>query len=144
MLMGCNFLSAVSSLCASALVKRIGAVATMVLTHLPSNVLLALVPVMPTYSSAIVCLLLRFSLSQMDVPARGTFLALQVSPEERSAANGFANLTRTAGLSIAPIVAGWLLYHSQYFDWPFYLSGLLKIVYDLLVWVWFKDTEQKS
>jgi len=56
----------------------------MVFTHLPSNVLLMLVPLMPSVELAVVVLLLRFSISQMDVPTRQSYTMAVVDPYERA------------------------------------------------------------
>jgi MFS family permease len=83
-----NILSGISALLASRLAARFGLVRTMVATHLPSNVLLLLVPLMPNLRLAVLVLLARFSISQMDVPTRQSYTMAVVSPEERSAAAG--------------------------------------------------------
>jgi len=67
---GANILAGVSALSAASLAKRVGLIRTMVFTHIPSNILLILVPLMPNLTSAIIVLLLRFSIPQMDVPTR--------------------------------------------------------------------------
>src|SRR4029077_1922289 len=96
----------VSALLASRLAARFGLVRTMVFTHLPSNVLLILVPLMPTLPLAIAVLLVRFSISQMDVPTRQSYTMAVVPPEERSAAAGITGVARTIGASVAPVFAG--------------------------------------
>jgi predicted MFS family arabinose efflux permease len=106
----------------------------MVFTHLPSNILLILVPLMPRKELAIVLLLLRFSISQMDVPTRQSYLMAVVGPEERSAAAGVTGVARTTGASMAPLFAGILLGNPLLLNLPFYLAGSLKIVYDLLLY----------
>src|SRR5438132_5747724 len=101
-----NLFAGISALLASRLAVRIGLVRTMVVTHLPSNILLILVPLMPTLSLAILVLLLRFSISQMDVPTRQSYTMAVVRPAERSAAGGITGGARTAGAAISPIFAG--------------------------------------
>ena len=101
-----NLLAAVSSLSASRIAARIGLVNTMVFTHLPSNVLLILVPLMPTLPLAVLVLLLRFSLSQMDVPTRQSYVMAVVEPDERSAAAGVTGIARTTGAAISPALVG--------------------------------------
>ena len=100
-----NLLAAVSSLSASRIAARIGLINTMVFTHLPSNVLLILVPLMPTLPLSIAVLLLRFSLSQMDVPTRQSYVMAVVEPDERSAAAGVTGIARTTGAAISPILS---------------------------------------
>ena len=129
-----NVFAGISALLASRLASRIGLVKTMVVTHLPSNVLLILVPLMPTLSLAVFVLLLRFSISQMDVPTRQSYTMAVVSPEERSAAAGITGVARTTGAAISPLFAGLLFAHPALINVPFFLAGGLKIVYDLLLY----------
>ena len=91
-----------------ALARRIGLLNTMVVTHLPSNVVLMLIPLMPTLPLATCMLLLRFSISQMDVPTRQSYTMAVVPPEERSAAAGITGVARTTGAALSPLFAGWL------------------------------------
>ena len=94
-----------SSLSAARIAARIGLINTMVFTHLPSNVLLILVPLMPTLPLAVAVLLLRFSLSQMDVPTRQSYVMAVVDPDERSAAAGVTGIARTTGAAISPSIS---------------------------------------
>jgi MFS family permease len=129
-----NVFAGLSALAASRLALRFGLVRTMVFTHLPSNVLLLLVPMMPTLGWAIAVLLVRFSISQMDVPTRQSYTMAVVSPEERSAAAGITGVARTTGAALSPMIVGFLFSHPSLIDVPFYLAGGLKIVYDLLLY----------
>ena len=95
--------------CGGAGGARIGLINTMVFTHLPSNILLMLVPLMPSLPLAIAVLLVRFSISQMDVPTRQSYTMAVVAPDERSAAAGITGVARTTGASIAPVFTGFLL-----------------------------------
>jgi MFS family permease len=131
---GANVFAGVSALLASRLAARFGLVRTMVYTHLPSNVLLILVPLMPNLRLAIVVLLLRFSISQMDVPTRQSYTMAIVRPEERSAAAGITGVARTTGAALAPAIAGFLFKQPALINVPFFLAGGLKIVYDLLLY----------
>ena len=128
-----NLLAGASALLAARLAARFGLINTMVMTHLPSNVLLCLVPLMPTLPLAIAVLLLRFSISQMDVPARQSYTMAVVSPDERAAASGVTAIARSVGASISPWLSG-LLLAGGYFAAPFLLAGGLKIAYDLLLY----------
>ena len=119
---------------ASRLASRFGLVRTMVFTHLPSNVLLILVPLMPTLPWATFVLLLRFSISQMDVPTRQSYLMAVVRPEERSATAGITGVARTVGAAMAPVLVGLLLSRRSLIDVPFFVAGALKILYDLLLY----------
>src|SRR6185295_3493320 len=131
---GANLLAAVSSLSASRIAARIGLVNTMVFTHLPSNVLLLLVPLMPTLPLAIAVLLARFSLSQMDVPTRQSYVISVVEPDERSAAAGITGIARTTGAAISPVLSAPLVASASLAAVPFFIAGGLKIVYDLLLY----------
>ncbi len=136
---GANLLAAASALSAAAIARRIGLVNTMVLTHLPSNVLLMLVPLMPTMSLAATVLLLRFAISQMDVPTRQSYTMAVVDPGERSAAAGVTGIARTVGASLAPLLAGPLYASPALAGVPFLVSGGLKIIYDLALWRGFRS-----
>jgi MFS family permease len=129
-----NVFAGISALLASRLARRIGLVRTMVVTHLPSNVLLILVPLMPNLSLAVLVLLVRFSISQMDVPTRQSYTMAVVRPEERSAAGGITGVARTAGAAISPIFAGFLFSRPELIDIPFFIAGTLKIAYDLALY----------
>lgn len=129
-----NILAGISAVFASRLATRIGLVRTMVVTHLPSNVLLILVPLMPNLSLAVVVLLVRFSFSQMDVPTRQSYTMAVVRPEERSAAGGITGVARTAGAAISPIFVGFLFSRPMLIDVPFFVAGTLKILYDLTLY----------
>ena len=134
---GANVLAGLSALSAAWVARRIGLVRTMVFTHLPSNVLLLLVPLMPTLPLAMTVLFLRFSISQMDVPTRQSFTMAVVDPGERSAAAGVTGIARTVGSSISPLVAGPLYAVPALASVPFFIAGGLKIIYDLALLVAF-------
>src|SRR5262249_28643691 len=127
---GANLLAGVSALAAAAIARRIGLINTMVFTHVPSNLLLILVPFMPTLSSAVAVLLLRFAISQMDVPARQSYTAAVVSPDERSAAAGITGVARTTGAALSPMLAGLLLGSPTLAGGLFVVAGTIKLAYD--------------
>ena len=128
-----NVLAAGSALAATWLAHRIGLIETMVYTHLPSNVLLILVPFMPTAGLAALVFFLRMSISQMDVPTRQSYTMAVVEPDERSAAAGITGIARTLGVGVSPFIAAPLAASVAYTAVPFVIAGSLKIVYDLLV-----------
>ncbi|HEY7291908.1 MAG TPA: MFS transporter [Vicinamibacterales bacterium] len=136
---GANVLAGISALVASRLAKRIGLLKTMVVTHLPSNVLLMIVPLMPTWPLAAAVLLVRFSISQMDVPTRQSYTMAVVKPEERSAAAGVTGVARTTGAAISPLFAGFLLARPSWMNYLFFFAGALKIAYDLLLYRAFRS-----
>jgi MFS family permease len=129
-----NVFAGLSSLFASRLASRFGLINTMVATHLPSNILLILVPLMPNLRLSVLVLLVRFSISQMDVPTRQSYIMAVVSPEERSATAGITGVARTTGAAISPLFVGFLFARPRLISVPFYLAGTLKIVYDLLLY----------
>ncbi len=135
---GANLLAGASSLLAYRLAHRFGLLNTMVFTHIPSNILLILVPLMPTLNLAIIVLFLRFSISQMDVPTRQSYLMAVVAENERSAAAGITGVARSVGASLSPIIAGPLLAHSALISVPFFLAGGLKLLYDGLLYFNFR------
>jgi MFS family permease len=131
---GANTLAGFSALPATALAHRIGLVKTMVFTHIPSNALLVLVPLMPNETLAAIVLLLRFSISQMDVPTRQSYTLAVIAPEERSAAAGITGVARSVGASFSPFLATVMFGSVAWASLPFFLAGGVKIVYDLLLY----------
>jgi MFS family permease len=134
-----NVFAGLSALAASRIARRIGLLNTMVVTHLPSNVLLMLIPLMPTLPLAALMLLLRFSISQMDVPTRQSYTMAVVAPDERAAASGITGVARTTGAALSPLFAGLLFSNPALVNVPFFLAGALKIAYDLLVFRAFRS-----
>ena len=130
---GANVLAGFSALAAARIAARIGLINTMVFTHLPSNVLLILVPLMPNLELAVGVLLARFAISQMDVPTRQSYTIAVVEPDERSAAAGVTGIARSLGAAVSPSLATPLLQSVPLAGLPFIIGGGLKIVYDLLV-----------
>lgn len=136
---GANALAGLSGLVAARLAARYGLIATMVGTHLPSNVLLILVPLMPSLPLAVGVLLARFAISQMDVPTRQSYTMAVVHPDERSAAAGLTGMARSAGAALAPLFAVPLLAVPVLGGGlPFVVAGGLKIAYDLALWQRFR------
>lgn len=133
---GTSLLSAASFLAATRIAERLGLLNTMVFTHLPSNVLLLLVPFMPSFAGAAAVLLARHLLSQMDVPARQAYTIALVAPEERPAAAGFAVSVRALAQACAPALSGVTMAAAT--PAPFLLAGGLKIVYDLALFFRFR------
>jgi MFS family permease len=136
---GANVLAGVSALAAARIARSFGLLNTMVFTHLPSNVLLLLVPFMPTLPLAIAVLLLRFSISQMDVPTRQSYVMAVVDPSERTAAAGITGVARTTGAALAPLLALPLIAGDTHWL-PFVVAGALKIVYDLALLRGFRES----
>ena len=134
---GVNVLSGVSLLAAGWIASRIGLINTMVVTHLPSNVLLMLVPLMPTAPLAAAAFLARMSISQMDVPTRQSYTMAVVAPDERTAAAGLTNVARSVASAFAPAITGWAFAIAA-LGVPFFVAGGLKIAYDALVFVTFR------
>jgi MFS family permease len=134
---GTNLLAAFSFLLAAPIARRIGLLNTMVFTHLPSNVLLLLVPVMPSLGLAVAVLLTRHLLSQLDVPTRQSYTMAVVDPGERAAAAGLTAVARNAAAAVAPAFTG-LTLAAPALGVPFLVGGGLKIVYDLWILALFR------
>ncbi|MET0910705.1 MAG: MFS transporter [Ilumatobacteraceae bacterium] len=132
-----GILSAFSALVAVRIASRIGLVRTMVFTHLPANGLLILTAFMPNAALAVTCLLCRSFLSQMDVPARSSYVMAVVTPDERPAAASVTNVPRSLASALPPIAAGWMLSEST-FGWPLIIAGSLKALYDVLLLIQFR------
>jgi MFS family permease len=137
---GTNLLAALSFLAAPAIARRFGLLNTMVFTHLPSNVLLLLVPLMPNLELAVVMLLIRNLLSQLDVPTRQSYTMAVVDPDERAASAGILSVARNAGAAIAPLFTGPILTVPS-LGFPFLLAGGLKIIYDLWIFAVFRKVK---
>ncbi|HUJ18390.1 MAG TPA: MFS transporter [Nitrospirota bacterium] len=140
---GANILAGLSALFAIRLANRFGLINTMVFSHIPSNVLLCLVPLMPNLALAVTVLLLRFSISQMDVPTRQSYTMAVVAPDERSAASGVTTIARSIGAAFSPALTGVFLATPALLAAPFLVSGGLKIVYDLLLYRSFRKADVK-
>ena len=132
-----GLLSAGSQLLAPLLARRIGLINTMVFTHLPANVFLIMTPLMPNVELAVACLLARFALAQMDIPARTSYVMAVVTPPERPAAASITNVPRSLAPAISPTIAGKLLGMTT-FGWPLVIAGSLKIVYDVMLLAMFR------
>ena len=137
-----GILQALSFRVASRLAGRIGLLKTMVFTHLPSNILLAMIAFAPNLATALALLFARFALSQMDVPARQAYVMALVAPEERTAAAGYTNAARYVSRPLAPVVAGAVAGVSLVS--PFLIAGTVKSVYDLTLYVMFRRVPLRS
>ena len=137
---GTNLMSAVSFLVAARVANRIGLLNTMVFSHLPSNVLLCLVPLAPSFPLAAALLLARHVLSQMDVPTRQAYTMALVAPDERPAAAGFTTSARGIAQAVAPVISGLALNRAAT-GLPFFLAGGLKIAYDLALYFRFRNVK---
>jgi MFS family permease len=129
---GINILSGLSFLAAPAIARRLGLLNTMVFTHLPSNALILLLPLMPNLELTVAMLLVRNLLSQLDVPTRQSYTMAIVEPDERAAAAGILSVSRNAGAALAPLFTGAIL-ANPVLGWPFLLAGGLKVIYDLMI-----------
>ena len=136
-----GLLQAGSSMLASPIAARIGMLNTMVFSHLPSNLALIAVPFAPSLPIAVAILMVRFAISQMDVPARQAYVMTMVDPEERVAAAAYTNTARYLTRPIAPSVGGALMSHVALGS-PFLAAGGVKILYDLLIYVQFRKVPE--
>jgi MFS family permease len=132
-----GFLQAASSILAARMGHRFGLLNTMVFSHLPSNVLLMLIPLAPTLPLAVAAWWGRTALSQMDVPTRQAYLAAMVEPDERVAAAAFTNTARYVVRPVGPALSGALM-QSVALGAPFVVAGSLKIVYDAAIFATFR------
>jgi predicted MFS family arabinose efflux permease len=129
--------SAVSYLLAVRIATRIGLINTMVFTHLPSNILLILIPFAPNLATAIALLLARSALSQMDVPTRTSYVMAVVTPPERPAAASITAVPKTFAWAAGSLISGYLLTLST-FGWPLLIGGVIKGAYDILLLIKFR------
>lgn len=136
---GANILAGISSLIAVRIASRFGLINTIVFTQIPSNILLCLVPLMPFSWLSITVLLLRFSISQMDIPTRQSYIMSVVSPNERSAAMGITTIARSIGTAISTALSGLFLTNTSLISIPFFIAGGLKIVYNITLHKSFKS-----
>ena len=137
-------LAAFSFLAAARIADRIGLINTMVFTHIPSNILLILVGFAPTLPLAIAFYLGRMALSQMDVPTRQSYIVSVVKEEERTASAGITNISRNMAQAVSPSLTGYILQALPLLSAPFVLGGMLKIVYDIALYVNFRNTKSSE
>ena len=133
-----NVLSALSLLAAGWMANRIGLLNTMVLTHLPSHLFLIFIPLAPTAWLAVASLLVNRAVSQMDVPTRQSYTMAVVDPDERTATAGITNVARSAAKAAAPTFAGMAI-SAAALGLPFFIAGGLKILYDGLIYLTFRN-----
>src|SRR5918911_1647664 len=139
-----GILTAFSFLVAAKLADKIGLINTMVFTHIPSNILLMLVAFAPTLQLAIALYLARMALSQMDVPTRQSYIVAVVQEDERTAAAGITNISRNIAQAVSPSLAGYILQSLSFLSAPFVLGGVLKIAYDIVLYLQFKRYDIKD
>jgi MFS family permease len=137
---GTQIVTALSFLLAERIARMIGLLRTMVISHIPSNLFLIGVALVPTSLSAVFLLLCRQSLSQMDVPTRQSYVMAMVDESDRTAAAGFTNTTRTVTSSISPPLAGYAI-ANLWIGTPIVAAGILKLIYDLMIYVSFRKAE---
>jgi MFS family permease len=137
-------LTAFSFLVSAKIADRIGLINTMVFTHTPSNILLILVAFSPTLPIAVGLYFARMALSQMDVPARQSYIVSVVKEDERTAATGITNISRNITQAISPSIAGSILQSVALAFAPFLIGGLLKIAYDIALYLNFKNTKHTN
>jgi MFS family permease len=137
-------LTAFSFLASAKIADRVGLINTMVFTHIPSNILLILVAFSPTLSIAVALYLARMALSQMDVPTRQSFIVAVVKEDERTAAAGITNISRNISQAISPSIACSILQSVSLLSAPFLLGGLIKIIYDIALYLQFKRYDIKT
>jgi MFS family permease len=141
--LGAQLVTAASLLLAARAARRFGLLNTMVVSHLVSNVFLIAIAAAPSAWVAVALLYARQLLSQMDVPTRQAYVMAVVEDHEREAAATTTTLWRTVAQAVSPTVTGWVM-GSVALAAPFVLGGGLKIVYDLILWVTFKDVKPRE
>ena len=134
-----NVITALSYIAAAKIADRIGLVNTMVFTHLPSNILLILVAFAPSLQLAVILYLIRMTMSQMDVPTRQSYIVAIVNEDERTAASGLTNVSRNIAQTISPSLFGYIFQSSLSLAAPFVLGGVIKIIYDLALYLNFRN-----
>ena len=141
-----SVLTAFSYLIAAKIADKIGLINTMVFTHIPSNILLILLAVAPNLEIAILFYMVRMALSQMDVPTRQSYIVAVVEEDERTASAGITNLSRNIAQAISPSITGYIIGFLS-LSAPFIIGGLLKILYDITLYINFrkiKPTEEEQ
>jgi MFS family permease len=133
-----SLLAAVSFMLAARISKRIGLINTMVFSHLPANMMMAVIPYMPTLETSLFFYLGRSLLSMMDVPTRQSYTMAIVKPEERSRFQALLNLPRSLTMAIGPSIATYIMQFVG-ISMPFLIAGVIKGVYDIALWATFKD-----
>ena len=139
-----GLLTAFSFIAAAKIADRIGLINTMVFTHIPSNILLILVGFAPSLPLAIGLYLARNALSQMDVPTRQSYIVSVVDEDERTAAAGITNVSRNVAQAISPSLMGYILFSLPSLAAPFVLGGVLKIIYDISLYLNFRNTKSEN
>jgi sugar phosphate permease len=132
-------LTALSYIAAAKIADKIGLVNTMVFIHIPSNILLIFVAFAPNLELAIALYLARMTLSQMDVPTRQSYIVAVVGDEERTSAAGITNVSRNIAQAVSPSLTGYLLQSFLSLAAPFVVGGVLKIIYDLVLYFSFRN-----
>ena len=129
----CNLTAGITSLFAVRVADHLGVLTTMVVASIPGNLLLLFVPLMPYQSLAMILLCIRYSMVQMDIPARNAYIQGFIHADERSAANGVTNVMRSLGVAIGPLVSLYCTVNPSYINYPFYIAGAIKLFYDLVL-----------
>ncbi|MGA9297514.1 MAG: MFS transporter [Nitrososphaeraceae archaeon] len=133
-------LTAFSFMAAAKIADRIGLINTMVFTHIPANILIIAVAFAPTLPIAVALYLLRMALSQMDVPTRQSYIVAVVREDERTISAGITNISRNVTQAISPSLIG-VLINSLSLAAPFIIGGALKVVYDVALYLNFRNVK---
>ena len=135
-----GILTAFSFMAAAKIADRIGLINTMVFTHIPANILIIAVAFAPTLPIAVALYLLRMALSQMDVPTRQSYIVAVVREDERTTSAGITNISRNVTQAISPSLIG-VLINSLSLAAPFVIGGALKVVYDVALYLNFRNVK---
>ncbi|KAF3353521.1 hypothetical protein VD0004_g7924 [Verticillium dahliae] len=141
-----NILASLSNLAALPIIRRLGPLKTMVFTHLPSAVFLAVIPFVPAGSTgtwvAMGLLSLRACSQSMDTAPRQAFLSAVVLPGERTAILGVVNSVKTLAQAGGVGTSGFLAARKL---WVVVLTGAgtMKVMYDLsMLWMFWRLKER--
>jgi sugar phosphate permease len=136
-----NLLPALAQLTAPLLAARSGLLTAMLVPHFISNLILACIAFAPSLGSAVVLLLIRQTLSKIDVPARQAFTAAIVEPADRTAAASMTSVARSVAVSLSPVAATALFTGPPgAIGAPLLLGAALAIGYDLTIWRSYRST----
>ncbi|SPO32458.1 related to MFS transporter [Ustilago trichophora] len=124
------FVSSISNLFSARLANRLGLVPTMVLTHLPSSIILALTPLPNSLVATSALIVARAATSSMDQAPRSAFLSAFLPAHHRTRVLGLVNTIKTLAQSGGPTLTGWLTSKGR-MGWAFHVAGALKTAYDL-------------
>ena len=132
--------TSLSNLASASIARRFGLVPTMIITHLPSAVFLAFLPLASTWYVMLILLLLVSAFGATDQAPRAAFVAASFRKNERTTVIGTINLVSTVARAAGPWVSTYFWQQKKW--WPvFVIAASVKVVYDLgLAWLFLRTT----